>query len=83
MLFQVYSVKDDMSGFIQPTFEQNELLARRNFAFAVNKTDGMLFANSNDFALYHIGTFDTDTGCIEPCIPELIVRADTIKREVK
>lgn len=81
MILSIYSVKDDLTGFQQPTFEINEQVAMRNFAYAINEVKGILSANPNDFSLFKVGEFDTDTGVITCCDPKIIVRADSILRK--
>lgn len=73
MKFNIYSMRDQFSGYIQPTFEQNDNIAIRNFSFAINKKDTLLYANPKHFDLYKIGEFDTDTGKVKSMEPTLIV----------
>lgn len=78
MKLKIYSIKDNLAGFYQPTFEQSDEIAIRNFAFAVNKKDNLLFASPDDFSLYHIGVLDTELGIITPCDPVLVVQASSV-----
>lgn len=64
MIFGVYSIRDVKSGFMTPTVEVNDAIALRNFAHAVQNTDSVLFTHFKDFALYKLGTFDSETGAI-------------------
>lgn len=73
MIFNVYSMRDELTGFIQPTFELSDNVAIRNFSFAINKKDTLLYANPKHFDLYCIGEFDTETGILKKKDPELIV----------
>lgn len=66
MTFGVYSIRDIKSGFLTPTVEMNDAIALRNFAHAVQNSDSILFTHFKDFALYKIGTFDSDTGLLAP-----------------
>lgn len=66
MKLGVYSMKDNLSGFLQPTFESNDDVAKRNFAYAISHKDTLLYAQKKDFDLYKVGYFETDTGHIEP-----------------
>lgn len=79
MKFNVYCMRDEMTGFLTPTFEQNDNVAIRNFKFAMNRPDTLLFANAKHFDLYCIGTFDTESGKIESIEPELIVNGLAVK----
>lgn len=78
MKLKIYSIKDNLAGFYQPTFEQSDEIAIRNFAFAVNKKDNLLYASPDDFCLYYIGMLDTELGTIEPVAPTLIVQASSL-----
>ena len=79
MLFNVYCMRDEMSGYLTPTFEQNDNIAIRNFKFAINRPDTIIYANPKHFDLYKIGTFDTDTGIIEKCDPELLCNGLSVR----
>lgn len=72
MIFNVYSMRDELTGYIQPTFEQSDAVAMRNFSFAINRPDTIIFANPKHFDLYRIGSFNTDTGEIISIAPELV-----------
>lgn len=73
MTFGVYSVRDAKSGYIQPTFEINDAVAMRNFEHAAENSDSLLFSHFEDFDLYKIGYFDTDTGSITDLIPHQFI----------
>lgn len=62
----VYSMRDQLSGYMQPTFELNDQIAIRNFSFAIKKPDTLLFASAKDFDLMKIGEFDSETGELTP-----------------
>lgn len=64
MRFNVYCMRDVKTGYLTPTFELNEGVARRNFAFAVTNKDSLFYANPEDFELYCIGSFDTESGSL-------------------
>lgn len=72
MKFGVYSMRDQLTGFIQPTFEVSDQVALRNFSYAINKQDTLLYASAKHFDLYRIGTFDTDTGEIVKEEPSIV-----------
>lgn len=73
MIYGVYSIRDVKTGFMTPTVDQNDDSAARNFYHAVANSDGILFTYASDFALYHIGNFDSDTGIIDPAIPSVLI----------
>lgn len=66
MRFNMYSVKDEMTGkFMNPMFvEQDDnadRIATRNFQSNVNEIK-LWKNNPNDFSLYHVGLFDDENG---------------------
>ena len=64
MTLNIYAIRDAKSGFMSPTFELNDAVAMRNFEHACLNSDSLLFSHFEDFDLYRIGAYDTDTGCI-------------------
>ncbi len=68
----VYSMRDQLTGFMSPTFELNDQIAVRNFSFALKKPDTLLFASAKDFDLCKIGEFDSETGALIPMDPKVI-----------
>lgn len=72
MKIGIYSMRDQLSGFLTPTFELNDQIAIRNFSFAIKKPDTLLFASAKDFDLLKIGEFDSETGELHPLSPTVI-----------
>lgn len=66
MPIHVFSVYDSKAqAFLTPFFERNSLTAARAFAKAAN-TEGHNFKeHGSDYTLFHIGTWDEETGIIE------------------
>ena len=63
MKLNIYSVKDNLSNFMQPFYLQNDELAKRAFANTINSEEpSQIKTNYADMNLYRIGTFDDDTG---------------------
>lgn len=79
MKYGVYAIRDRIAeNFQSVNVDINDAVARRNFSFAVNNNDNMLFSAS-DLEFYRIGEFDSHTGVIVPVTPAvLIVRADEV-----
>lgn len=77
MTLNIYSIRDTKSGYMNPTFEVNDAVAVRNFAFACQQTDSLLFAACSDFELHQIGRFDTETGIIEDDLPNRFICSGT------
>ena len=78
MKYGIYSVKDQLVGFMSPTLDKNDDTAKRNFKTSVNRFDHDGDYIVNDLALYCIGKFDVDTGVIESCDPKLIALATSL-----
>ena len=76
MKYGVYAIKDVKTGFLQPTVEMNDKVAIRNFAFAVHRTkDSLFYTFPEDYSLFRIGYYETDTGELERCDLEVLAPA--------
>uniref|UniRef100_A0AAU8AZT9 Nonstructural protein n=1 Tax=Dulem virus 174 TaxID=3145651 RepID=A0AAU8AZT9_9VIRU len=75
MKFNVYSIRDVKTGFLNPTFEVNDAVAMRNFSHAIQQSESVLFTHASDFDLYRIGEFDSSSGRIEPVDVPVFVSA--------
>lgn len=63
MKTEVLSVYDSKArAFVQPWFAVNLAVAARSFADAVNDPTQVVYRNPEDFTLYHLGSFDDNTG---------------------
>lgn len=70
MIYNVYAIRDSKTGFLQPTCEMNDASAMRNFEHAVMAgPDSLFFSHPEDYALYRLGSYDTDKGVILPESP--------------
>lgn len=69
MVINIYSMRDALTGYAQPTFDLNDSVALRNFSFACTRSDSVLRSNAKDFDLCRIGSFDTESGKIVPADP--------------
>ena len=77
MIYPIYAINDALVGFQSPTLMNNDAFAMRSFSesFADVKSP-------QDYALFKIGMFDTETGEIIPEVPSVICRAtDFVKGE--
>lgn len=73
MIYNVYCMRDDKTGFLSPTVDTNHLTAARNFENAIMQGQGVLFTHADDFRLYCIGEFDTESGQLIPhAVPGLV-----------
>lgn len=78
MVFAVYDKKTQEFGL--PWYAKNEPSAMRQFANEVNRVSESNVINTNpeDFALFHLGIFNADTGNItntEQNVPVLLLEA--------
>lgn len=69
MIYGLYAMRDVKTGFMSPVIEANDEAAVRNFTHTVRQSEGILYTFSQDFSLYRLGDFDSDTGRIAPLIP--------------
>lgn len=57
----IYCYRDVENGFTTLYVDTNDNSAMRGFAYAVNR-EGLMNFRPNDYALYRLGMFDSDTG---------------------
>lgn len=69
MIYNIYAIRDDLTGFMTPTVDLNDQSAVRNFRHGVMATRDILHTHPQDFVLYCLGSFDTETGQIVPESP--------------
>lgn len=76
-MIKVYAVKDDLCGFMNPIYCQNDNLARRAFANAArSKEPNNINTNPDEKSLYYLADFDEDTGVFtQPSSPVYLCRA--------
>ncbi len=78
MLVNLYSIRDRKAGFLLPTHDINDETAQRNFAFAVQSGNQMYLAFPDDYDLYYVGQFDTDSGERHPDHPRHVCSARSV-----
>ena len=71
----IFSVKDNLIGFNAPFIRQNERVALREFRTLIESLDDKADHTAFDLGLYCIGTFDLETGVIEPHDPQVVLLA--------
>lgn len=79
MIYGIYSIFDSAAGvFTAPTIDISDASAVRGFRQAIANTSSVMNFKPDDFALYQLGTFDVETGSIEPFVPisRLVVGPD-------
>lgn len=69
MIYGLYSIRDVKTGFMTPVMEANDQSAQRNFYHSIWNSDGILFSFGQDFSLYRLADFNSETGQIVPLVP--------------
>lgn len=67
-----YCVKDDFLGFQEPFCSMNDSSAIRQFDMMVSKKDTIFNLHSENFNLYKLGEFDTESGLVDNSIVFLV-----------
>ena len=81
MIYNVYAIRDALSGFMSPTLESSDALALRHFSMAVSNAQAgnLMHFRPGDFNLYRIGKYNTDDGAIIRVDPiTLVASGDSI-----
>lgn len=81
MILNVVSVKDRAAdAYMRPFFVPTVGMAVRSFSDEVRRggEDNPMAKHPDDYDLYRLGTFDEDTGGLESCLPELLVRGKDV-----
>lgn len=84
MIYGVYAIYDSAAHvFTAPTIDISDASAVRNFQQAIANSGSVMNFKPDDFSLYQIGTFDVETGELEPFTPpsRLIVGSDADYRK--
>lgn len=84
MILRMYSIRDELSGFMSPVLEQNDAIAMRNFRMACDsqQAQSLMSFKPSDFTLYHIADFDTNNGCVAQVLPlELVCSGSDFYRK--
>ncbi len=68
----VYSIRDARIGFMTPILEENDASAIRGFQNAVIAGEGYFARFANEYDLYRVGEFDSESGQFENQIPDLL-----------
>lgn len=70
MIYKSYAMHDRCTGFLAPTLELNDDAAVRHFQHAiVTPVSDLYGTHPDDFSLYFIGTYNSDTGVFLPQSP--------------
>lgn len=71
MIYPVYALRDKAAeAFLAPTINSNDQTAKRDLSMAVNaQQSGSMSYKPSDFDLYHIGSYDVESGQLVPVSP--------------
>lgn len=83
MNLKLFAVWDSKANFFGTPFsDQSESSAIRNFSDAVNdgsNPNNMWHKHPEDFSLFYLGDFDTNSGEILPNLPKNLITASALK----
>ena len=82
MILQIFAVRDRATDqFGTPMFLITSGQAIRSFTDEVNRADkdNQIFAHPDDFDLYSLGSFNTDTGEFVTVVPEQVCIGKLVK----
>ena len=67
MIYGVYAIYDSAAHvFTAPTIDISDASAVRSFQQAIANSGSVMNFKPDDFSLYQVGTFDVETGELEP-----------------
>ncbi len=70
---KIFSIRDQRAeAYNRPFFSLTRAMATREIQAGLEK-DPQMIGFADDFAIFEIGEFDTDTGKIEPCDPYHVI----------
>ncbi|QXP08180.1 MAG: nonstructural protein [Arizlama microvirus] len=83
-IYEVYSVYDKKAfAFNIPLFMPTEQTILRRLSLTINNatSENVLYYHTEDFALYHIGTFNDNSGVFTPdSTPKFITELAVLKK---
>ena len=80
-MVNVYSVRDQYTGYGQLFTAQNDACAIRDFRLAVSNKESLLYSSAKDFDLMRLGTFDSELGCITAEAPVIVASGSSVVKE--
>lgn len=69
MKYPMFAIRDVKTGYMQPTVDQNDSAAIRNFEHACMQASSLMNSHAEHYSLYRIGEFETETGEVIGCQP--------------
>lgn len=82
MLKHIYAIRDYKVGYTNLIVEDNEDVAIRSLKMALRSPDTLFYNEPKDFALFRLGTYNTETGDIIPNEPILVAEVYNLISEV-
>lgn len=73
MKYGIYVLRDIKTGYLGLTLDQNDAAAMRNFEHAMSKPESLMNSHPEDFSLYCLGVYDSETGDIKATDKRLIM----------
>lgn len=80
MTFELYAIKDELAGTFGNIMVINPIVKKRTFKWL---TQEMEKSDCEDKRIYHLGQYDTETGMISPCMPELEWNIEQVKKDME
>jgi len=82
MELKIYSIRDlKAETYNAPFYQPTHGLAERYLQNLVKDEKSQIYAYPEDFDLFYLGTYNTDTGRFQPLdIPQHVVKAITLKQ---
>ena len=76
---KIYSLQDKAAGIYNtPFFVLSPAVAERSFVALAQDLSTTVGQHPRDFVLYEIGSFNDQTGLIDPCEPKRIISGSEI-----
>jgi len=80
---QLYAILDEKAALYLPPFtSQNDNTAIREFSAAIGQEGHKFNTHSEDFSLWALGSFDQETGAIQPNDPKIVTNALTVRERM-
>lgn len=80
MTYRLYAIRDSVANqYLAPMVDQSDATAMRNFAHTILTSGGTITTHPQDYDLYYLGDYDSDTGDLRPLPAILVVRGGDIK----
>lgn len=84
MIKDLFVLRDSKTGFTSRIMDaQPELKSDviRSIGVTVNAPGTVISEYPEDFALYKVGTIDTDSGEVVPCLPDFVINAVDLRKD--